>query len=141
PEIGGRPVANAVAPGKRPRSSMSPTIVFWADGAPAAVLGSAGGSRIIGHVAQTLVAMLDWGLDPQDAVALPRIGARDAVVELEAGTSAASLADGLRERGVPVEIRVNASGLQAIWIERRPDGARRLLGGADPRREGVAVGD
>ena len=141
PEIGGRPVANAVAPGKRPRSSMSPTIVFAADGAPAAVLGSAGGSRIIGHVAQTLVAMLDWGLDPQEAVALPRIGARDAVVELEAGTSAAALADGLRERGVPVELRANVSGLQAIRIERRPDGARRLLGGADPRREGVAVGD
>jgi len=141
PEVGGRPVANAAAPGKRPRSSMSPTIVFGADGSPVASLGSAGGFRIIGHVAQTLVAMLDWGLDPQEAVALPRVGARDAMVELEAGTPAAALADGLRERGVPVEVRGNASGLHAIRIERGPGGTRRLLGGADPRREGVAVGD
>lgn len=141
PEVAGRPVANAVAPGKRPRSSMSPTIVFGADGSPVAVVGSAGGSRIIGHVAQALVAMLDWGLDPQEAVALPRVGGRDAVVELEAGTAAAALADGLRERGVPVEVRSNLSGLHAIRVHRGPDGARRLLGGADPRREGVAVGD
>lgn len=141
PEIDGRPVANAVAPGKRPRSSMSPTIVFGADGSPVAVLGSAGGSRIIGHVAQTLVAMLDWGLDPQEAVALPRVGGRDAAVDVEAGTAAAALADGLRARGVPVEVRPNVSGLHAIRIDRRPDGTRRLLGGADPRREGVAIGD
>jgi gamma-glutamyltranspeptidase/glutathione hydrolase len=140
PEMGGRPVANAVAPGKRPRSSMSPTIVFGADGSPVAVVGSAGGSRIIGHVAQALVAMLDWGLDPQEAVALPRVGGRDAVVEVEAGTAAAALADGLRERGVPVEVRSNMSGLHAIRIVRGPAGTR-LLGGADPRREGVAVGD
>ncbi len=141
PGIGGRPVANAVAPGKRPRSSMSPTIVFGADGSPVAVVGSAGGSRIIGHVAQALVAMLDWGLDPQEAVALPRVGGREAVVELEAGTAAAALADGLQERGVPVEVRSNLSGLHAIRVHRRPDGTRRLLGGADPRRDGVAVGD
>ena len=142
PEIAGRPVANAVGPGKRPRSSMSPTIVFGADGAPVAVLGSAGGSRIIGHVAQALVAMLDWGLDPQAAAALPRIGARDATVELEAGTAAASLADGLRGRGVPVEVRPNLSGLHAIRIGRDPaTGGPRLSGGADPRREGVALGD
>ena len=107
-----------------------------------AVVGSAGGSRIIGHVAQALVAMLDWGLDPQEAVASPRIGGRDGVVELEAGTAAAALADGLRERGVPVEVRSNMSGLHAIRVRRGPDGTRRLLlGGADPRREGVAIGD
>jgi gamma-glutamyltranspeptidase/glutathione hydrolase len=120
---------------------MSPTIVFGANGSLVAVVGSAGGSRIIGHVAQTLVAMLDWGLDPQEAVELPRIGGRDAVVELEAGTHAAALADGLRERGVPVEVRSNLSGLHAIRVHRGPGGARRLLGGADPRREGVAIGD
>ena len=140
PRIDGRPVANAVAPGKRPRSSMSPTIVFGADGSPVAVAGSAGGSRIIGHVAQALVAMLDWGLDPQEAAALPRVGGRDAVVELEAGTTAAALADGLRARGVPVEVRSNLSGLHAIRISRGPAGTR-MLGGADPRREGVALGD
>jgi gamma-glutamyltranspeptidase / glutathione hydrolase len=141
PEVDGRPVANAVAPNKRPRSSMSPTIVFGADGAPVAVIGSAGGSRIIGHVAQALVAMLDWGLDPQEAVALPRVGGRDAAVDLEADTDAAALADGLRARGVPVEVRANASGLHAIRVRRGPGGTRLLLGGADPRREGVALGD
>jgi gamma-glutamyltranspeptidase/glutathione hydrolase len=140
-EIGGRPVANAAAAGKRPRSSMSPTIVFGADGTPAALVGSAGGSRIIGHVAQTLMAMLDWGLGPQEAVALPRVGARDAVVELEEGSPAAALADGLQARGVPVEVRPMVSGLQAIRIGRGPGGTRLLLGGADPRREGVAIGD
>lgn len=141
PEVAGRPVANRVGPGKRPRSSMSPTIVF-ANGAPVAVLGSAGGSRIIGHVAQVLVAMLDWGMDPQAAVSLPRIGARDAVLELEAGTEAATLAPALEARGFPVEVRPMLSGLQAIRIQRGPEReVRLLLGGADPRREGVAVGD
>ncbi|TCZ55432.1 gamma-glutamyltransferase [Roseicella aquatilis] len=140
PEIGGRPVANRVAPGKRPRSSMSPTIVFGRDGLPAAVLGSAGGGRIIGHVAQTLVAMLDWGMEPQAAVALPRIGALDRRIELEAGTSAAGLAPALEARGFPVEVRTMTSGLHAIRILRGPEGVR-LQGGADPRRDGVVLGD
>ncbi len=144
PEIAGRPVANRVGPGKRPRSSMSPTIVFDAGGLPVAVLGSAGGARIIGHVAQALVAMLDWGLDPQAAVALPRIGALNATLELEAGTAAAALAPALAARGFPVEVRGMTSGLHAIRILRAAaagaDGPR-LLGGADPRRDGIAVGD
>jgi gamma-glutamyltranspeptidase/glutathione hydrolase len=140
PEIDGRPVANRVGPAKRPRSSMAPSIVFGADGQPIAVLGSAGGSRIIGHVAQTLVAMLDWGMEPQAAVSLPRIGALNATVELEAGTSAAALAPGLEARGFPVDVRVMTSGLTAIRILRGADGVR-LLGGADPRRDGVAAAD
>ena len=140
PEIDGRPVANSVAPGKRPRSSMSPTIIFDADGLPAAVLGSAGGLRIIGHVAQALVAMLDWGMDPQAAVALPRIGAANERIELEAGTAAAALAQGLQARGFPVETRTMTSGLHAIRVLRGPDGLR-LQGGADPRRDGVALGE
>lgn len=140
PEIEGRPVANRVGPGKRPRSSMSPTIVFDAAGRPVAVLGSAGGARIIGHVAQTLVAMLDWEMDPQAAVSLPRVGALNARLELEAGTSAAALAPVLEARGFPVDLRTMTSGLQVIRIQRGPDG-QRLLGGTDPRREGVAVGD
>jgi gamma-glutamyltranspeptidase/glutathione hydrolase len=140
PEIDGRPVANRAAPGKRPRSSMSPTIVFGADGLPAAVVGSAGGFRIIGHVAQTLVAMLDWGMDPQSAVALPRIGAANERVELEAGTAAAALAPALQARGFPVEVRTMTSGLHAIRVLRGPDGVR-VQGGADPRRDGVALGE
>ncbi len=140
PEIEGRPVANRVGPGKRPRSSMSPTIVFGADGQPVAVLGSAGGTRIIGHVVQTLVAMLDWGMEPQPAVALPRIGAANAMLELEAGTAAAALAPALQARGFPVEVRIMTSGLHAIRILRGPDGVR-LQGGADPRRDGVALGE
>ena len=145
PEIEGRPVANRVGAGKRPRSSMSPTIVFGADGLPVAVLGSAGGARIIGHVAQTLVAMLDWGLDPQAAVSLPRIGAADGMLELEAGTAAAALAPALAARGFPVEVRTMTSGLHAIRIWRGGPASSttglRLQGGADPRREGIAIGD
>ncbi len=140
PEIDGRPVANRVGPAKRPRSSMSPTIVFGPEGLPVAVLGSAGGSRIIGHVAQTLVAMLDWGMEPQAAVSLPRIGALNTTLELEAGTSAAALAPALEARGFPVEVRVMNSGLTAIRILREPGGVR-LLGGADPRRDGTAMSD
>ncbi|WP_043364533.1 gamma-glutamyltransferase [Belnapia sp. F-4-1] len=140
PEIDGRPIANRVGPAKRPRSSMSPSIVFGADGQPVALLGSAGGSRIIGHVAQTLVAMLDWGMEPQAAVSLPRIGALNSTLELEAGTSAAALAPALEARGFPVEVRVMNSGLTAIRILREPDGIR-LQGGADPRRDGTAAGE
>jgi len=137
PEIAGRPVANRVAGGKRPRSSMSPTIVFGADGRPAAVLGSAGGARIIGHVAQTLVALLDWELTPQEAVALPRMAALNATLELEAGTGAAAMAAPLGGRGFTVEAVTNTSGLHVIRILPGP----RLLGGADPRRDGVALGE
>ena len=104
------------------------------------MLGSAGGTRIIGHVAQTLVAMLDWGMDPQAAVALPRIGSNNATLELEAGTAAAALASGLEARGFPVELRTMTSGLHAIRILRGPEGLR-LLGGADPRRDGIALGE
>jgi gamma-glutamyltranspeptidase/glutathione hydrolase len=84
--------------------------------------------------------MLDWGMEPQAAVSLPRVGAVNDRLELEAGTAAAALAPALEARGFPVEVRTMTSGLHAIRVLRDPDGVR-LLGGADPRREGVALGD
>ena len=131
----GRPVANRVEPGKRPRSSMAPTIVMRG-GAPVLVVGSPGGSRIIGYVAKTIVAHVDWGMDPQAAVSLPHLVNRFGTYDLEEGTAAADLAGPLGEMGFETEVRDLNSGLHAIAVTE--DG---LVGGADPRREGVAVGD
>ena len=136
PEEGGQAVANRVEAGKRPRSSMAPTIVFDKDGKLYAVVGSPGGSAIINYVAKTLTALLDWGLDPQAAVAYPNFGSRNGPTELEAGTSVAALAPALEAMGHTVKVLELTSGTQAIVV--KSDG---LWGGADPRREGVALGD
>ncbi|MCZ0960023.1 gamma-glutamyltransferase [Paracoccus benzoatiresistens] len=130
----GWPVANAVAPGKRPRSSMAPTIVLK-DGRPVMVIGSPGGSRIIGYVARAIVAHLDWGMDIQKAVAAPNIVNRFGPMDIEAGLPAA-LTEGLAAMGYELNETDLTSGLQGIVI--RPDGT--LSGGADPRREGIALG-
>ncbi|MDF2998544.1 MAG: gamma-glutamyltransferase [Xanthobacteraceae bacterium] len=131
----GVPVANRVEPGKRPRSSMTPTIVLR-DGEPVLTLGSPGGSQIIGYVAKTLISHFDWGMDIQAAISAPNVLARFDAVELEKGTSAEALEPGLKALGFPVKIGEMTSGVQAIAI-----GDGELRGAADPRREGIAIGE
>ena len=135
-EQDGKPVANRIAPGKRPRSTMAPTMVFDRDGALVLMLGSAGGSAIINHVVKTLIAVLDRGLDIQQAIALPNFGSRNGPTELERGTAAADWAGPLRALGHEVRMIDMTSGVHGI--QRTRDG---WIGGADPRREGVAKGD
>ncbi|WP_163849039.1 gamma-glutamyltransferase [Pseudooceanicola aestuarii] len=130
----GVPIANRVEPGKRPRSSMAPTIVLK-DGAPVLVIGSPGGSRIIGYVAEAILAHLVDGMDVQQAVSVPHRVNRFGVFDLEAGTPAAEQAANLEALGFETSVRDLNSGLHAIAIG--PDG---LTGGADPRREGIALG-
>jgi gamma-glutamyltranspeptidase/glutathione hydrolase len=133
----GRPIANRVQPGKRPRSSMSPTLVFDArDGRLAMSLGSPGGAAIIHFTAKTLVGTLEWGLDPQRAIDLPNFGSYNGPTVLERGRFPAATVEALRARGHTVNEIDMTSGLQAI--QRAPTG---WAGGADPRREGVVMGD
>ena len=131
----GRAVANAVAPGKRPRSSMAPTLVFRNDGNLHLVVGSPGGSRIINYVAKTLVATLDWNMDIQAAISLPNFGSRNGPTEVERGTAYESLAAPLGAMGHDMLVTDMTSGLHGIMRDK--DGWQ---GGADPRREGIAKG-
>jgi gamma-glutamyltranspeptidase/glutathione hydrolase len=138
PEVDGEPVANRVEPGKRPRSSMSPTLVFDQEsGEFVASLGSPGGAAIIHYTARTLVALRDWGLSAQEALNLPHAITLGGDVYVEEGRFPEATMDALRERGHTVSERELTSGLQAIM--RLNDGT--LFGGADPRREGVVMGD
>ena len=130
----GRPITNRVEPGKRPRSSMAPTIVLEG-GKPRLVVGSPGGSRIIGYVAKTIIGHLDWSMDVQRAVSYPHLVNRFGTYDLEEGTDAAKLQAPLEAMGYEVNLRGLNSGLHAIAIT--PKG---LAGGADPRREGIALG-
>lgn len=132
---GSLPVANRVEPGKRPRSSMSPTIVMK-DGKPLLAIGSPGGSQIIGYVAQALIAYIDWGMPVEQIVAQPHLINRFGTYDIEAGTDAEKLAEPLRALGYEVKVGEMNSGLHAIEIT-----ANGLVGSADPRREGVAVGE
>lgn len=136
PAEAGRLVANRVEGGKRPRSSMAPTIVYDDRGRIKMITGSPGGSAIINYVVKSLIGVLDWGLDPQAAIDLPNIGSRNGPTEIEKGSIAEDLAPKLRALGHDVKLSEFNSGLHAIvrvgdaWV-----------GGADPRREGVVMGE
>ena len=135
PQANGRPIANRVEPGKRPRSSMAPSIVLDADRKLVAVVGSAGGARIPSYVVQATVALLDWNLDPARALALGHVGDASRP-ELEEGTPAATQLDALKKRGEAVSLAAMGSGSAIIRVT-----TNGLVGAADPRRDGQAVGD
>ena len=135
PEQDGEAVANRVEAGKRPRSSMSPTIILE-DGTPAFALGSPGGSNIIPYVANAIIALVDWKMDIQQAISLPHLTNRFGRYDLEAGTSAEAFADDLTALGYETRVTELNSGLHGVAFT-----ADGLEGGADPRREGIAVGD
>jgi gamma-glutamyltranspeptidase/glutathione hydrolase len=129
----GATVANAVAPGKRPRSSMSPAIVLDRDGRFVAAVGSPGGSAILTYNAKTLLGLLAWGLTMQQAIDLPNLYARGADFFGEVAKFSPAVLEGLKARGVEVKTgRGEESGLHGVIV--RTDGA--LEGGADTRREG-----
>ena len=129
------PIANRVEPGKRPRSSMAPTIVLK-NGKPYLVIGSPGGSRIIGYVAKAIIAYVDWGMTVQEAVSMPHLINRFGTYDLEKNTKAEMMKGPLSIAGFEVKSRGLNSGLHAIAVYED-----RLEGGADPRREGLAYGN
>jgi len=134
PNSNGVPIANRIEPLKRPRSSMAPTMVFNQDNSLKLVVGSPGGSRIINYVTQTIIGVLDWQLDPQTAINLPKVTNRNKVTTLEKETSIVDLKPLLEAMGHKISIRNLNSGLQAIEVTKEG-----LLGGADPRREGLVL--
>ena len=145
-----RPIANRVEAGKRPRSSMAPTIVLNPEGEVEIVIGSPGGANIIQYVTKTLVGVIDWKLSPQDAIELGNFGAATTAtttLERNSAVQATAIADGLRARGHTVAIADQNSGLHGFLFtgSRNPGlgtGAYRgWVAGADPRREGVSRGD
>ena len=135
PKRDGKPVANAVAPGKRPRSSMDPVIVFDEDGSFHAAIGSPGGSKIINYVNQSLIAMLDWGMDVPEAIGLPHFMDRNGPLEIEKNTALEQKIPEFEQLGHEVKVERMMSGLHGILV--MPDGAYN--GGADPRRDGNVV--
>lgn len=132
----GKPVLNRIEPGKRPLSAMAPTMVFdRASGDLQMLIGAPGGTNILGYIAHTLIGVIDWKLDMQQAINLPRIVNRNGKTDLEAGTKAEELKAPLEALGHEVNIRALNTGQHGILIR---DG--RIIGGADPRREGLAIG-
>jgi gamma-glutamyltranspeptidase/glutathione hydrolase len=134
PEKDDEPVANAVQAGKRPRSSMSPTLIFNADGSLFAAIGSPGGSRIIGFVTKTVIGLIDWKLSMQAAINLPHHVNRNGKTELELNTTVGGLVAQLQAMGHAAKTRSLNSGLHGIRITNEG-----MDGGADPRREGVVL--
>lgn len=142
PEENGQKVANRVEPGKRPRSSMAPTLIFdRQSGEFLATLGSPGGSQIIEYVAKSTIGLLDWQLDAQTAINLPNFGSRNGPTELEQGQFSPGLIQALKDKGHSVSEIDMTSGTQAIVRVKDAQGNASLAGGADPRREGQALGD
>ncbi len=135
PTVNGQPVANAVQPGKRPRSAMSPTLVFDSKNRLHMVIGSPGGPPMNYYVAKALVATLDWGMDMQAAVALPNFGSSNGPTQLEKDTPIENLSAALKSMGHEVRATDMNSGLHGIMRDKAG-----WQGGADPRREGVARG-
>ncbi len=134
PERGGYKVANRVEGGKRPRSSMSPTIILK-EGKPVIAIGSPGGSRIIPYVANSIIALIDWRMNIQQAIEMPHMVNRFGTYDLEKDSSAQDMQSKLESLGYKTRIRNLNSGLHGIVI-----GENELHGGADPRREGLAMG-
>lgn len=140
-DANGNPIANRVEPGKRPRSSMAPTLVF--DKATGQLLmsgGSPGGALIIHYTAKTLYGIFNWGLTPQQAINLPNFGSLNGPTLLEERRFTSTTIESLRARGAEVREMNMTSGLQAI-TRSEVHGKPMWLGGADPRREGVVMGD
>lgn len=131
--VDGVPIANRIEPGKRPRSSMAPTIVME-NNKPYMAIGSPGGSQIIGYVAKTLVAHLDWSLNLQQAIDLPNMNNRFGAFEIEKGTAAEAWVPKLEKLGFKVQVKELNSGVQAIKLQ-----GNSLVGAADPRREGKVI--
>jgi gamma-glutamyltranspeptidase/glutathione hydrolase len=135
------PIANRVQPGKRPRSSMAPTLVFDKESSKLMMtVGSPGGSAIINYVGKVLIGTMDWGLNVQQAINLPNFGSRNGPTELEQGRVSDALIEQLKARGHNVRVMDQTSGLQGI-MRANIHGEEMWFGGADPRREGIAAGD
>jgi len=131
----GRPAANAVAPGKRPRSSMTPAILLTQDGKFAGAIGSAGGNAILAYVAKSLVAAVDWNMPMQDAIGAPNLVARGSAFQGEVTKFSPKVLEGLRQRGIDLKPgQGEDSGVHGVLIRNG-----RVDGGFDPRREGVVL--
>jgi gamma-glutamyltranspeptidase/glutathione hydrolase len=145
----GELIANRVQPNKRPRSSMSPTIVFGSDGKPELVTGSPGGSRIIGYTAQSIMNVFDFGLDPQEAINVPHFMNRNGRTDLEEPIPGVTLdydpdalaAELIKDFGYSsIGIIAQTSGLSLIQVVESKKGKTNLVGGADKRRDGAVGG-